>query len=76
MTDEELRAQFAKINQRLDHLATLQEETTVELGSVTTRLGSVERVLNRVASEVGVESLPALGSSGRAQTSLAAKGSA
>ena len=74
---DELRAsmdqRFDRMDQKIDNLTTLQEETMVEVGAVKTRLGDVESTVNRIASKVGVASIPAMGGSGRSPASLSAK---
>ncbi|MCY4507915.1 MAG: hypothetical protein OXG35_13285 [Acidobacteria bacterium] len=71
MTDDQFRA---AVLEKLDNLASLQEETALEVAAVKTRLGNVENTVNRIASKVRVQSIPALGGSGRSVESLAAKG--
>ena len=73
MTEDQFQGEVLK---RLDNLATLQEETALEVAAVKTRLGNVENVVNRIASRVREPSIPTLGGSGKPveQQSLAAKG--
>ena len=73
MTDGELRQRFDAMDQKIDNLTRLQEETLLEVGEVKTRLGRVETAVNRAASEVGVPGVPAIGGS-TSVAAMAAKG--
>ena len=78
MTDDQFNAIIRRLDDidgRLANLATLQEETALEVAAVKTRLGHVESTTNRIAARVGVQSIPSLGGSGQPVESMAAKGS-
>ena len=79
MTDQQLAGHFAGITKRLNSIDSRLEkmdgrlekmdgrleELALEVGAVKTRLGDVERVVNVLASKAGMESIPALGGSGK-----------
>ncbi len=85
---ERLDALAASMNKRFDGIDTRLErveegqqnlasqigELTIEVHSMNTRLTSVEKVVTRVASEVGTEGVPAIGGGLPSSLPRAAKG--
>jgi len=67
-----INKRFDRLESKVDNLAAQQEQLGIEIGAVDTRLSSVERVVNQLASRAGIQSLPALGGN-RAGLPLAAK---
>jgi hypothetical protein len=68
-----LKERFDAMDQRFDAMDGRLEELSLEVGAVKTRLGDVESAVNRIASRVGVGSIPALGGSGKPAEPLDAK---
>ena len=61
----EITKRLNSIDSHLEKMDGRLEELAIEVGAVKTRLGNVEHVVNVLASKAGVESVPALGGSGK-----------
>ena len=66
-----LENRFNSTDEKIDNLIKLQEETDIKIAAIDTRLGSVERAVTRIATEVGVHGVPALSGSTRQPAGLA-----
>ena len=69
---QDLDKRLDGIEVKIDNLAVQQEELSIEIGALDTRLSDVQRVVNQLASRARIQSVSSLSGS-RPATPLAAK---